>query len=218
MLVVCAGHGHRGRQDLRRRRGARRAPPAGPHRVGPQAGAVASTPPTDRPARRRRARRRHRRAGRRRVPAAPHLRACRWRRRWPPPRWAARSDADDAASTSCAGRTRPRRALGRARRRPAVAASPSTATASTSPRPSRADRVVLVADAGLGTINAVSLSVAPFARARARPVVVLNRYDPDDDLHRRNRTWLRSAPAARWSPTPSPWPTSCWAERCASRR
>jgi len=52
-----------------------------------------------------------------------------------------------------------------------------------------ADHMVLVADAGLGTINAVRLSVA--AIGRARPVtVVLNRYDEADDLHRRNREWL----------------------------
>ena len=52
------------------------------------------------------------------------------------------------------------------------------------------DRVVLVADAGLGTINAVVLSTAPFVEIGLVPVVVLNRYDPEDDLHRRNREWL----------------------------
>lgn len=51
-----------------------------------------------------------------------------------------------------------------------------------------ADLVVLVADAGLGTVNAVRLSAAAFGN---RPVVViLNRYDDGDDLHRRNRDWL----------------------------
>lgn len=50
------------------------------------------------------------------------------------------------------------------------------------------ERVVLVADAGLGTINAVRLSVAPL---RPWPLsVVLNRYDPIDDLHQRNWEWL----------------------------
>jgi hypothetical protein len=49
---------------------------------------------------------------------------------------------------------------------------------------------VLVADAGLGTINSVSLSIAPFAALGHRPVVMLNRYDPEVDLHRRNWTWL----------------------------
>jgi dethiobiotin synthetase len=48
--------------------------------------------------------------------------------------------------------------------------------------------VLLVADAGLGTLNAVRLSVA--ALAPAEPLVVLNRYDHDDPLHRANREWL----------------------------
>ena len=44
--------------------------------------------------------------------------------------------------------------------------------------------MVLVADAGLGTINAVRLSVGAFADF---PVVVaLNRYGDDDPLHARN--------------------------------
>lgn len=52
------------------------------------------------------------------------------------------------------------------------------------------DLIVLVADAGLGTINAVLLSLAPFA---GRPTVTfLNRFDPADDLHRRNLAWLRT--------------------------
>jgi dethiobiotin synthetase len=50
------------------------------------------------------------------------------------------------------------------------------------------DLVVLVADAGLGTINAVRLSVA--ALPGGPVVVVLNRYDGDNDLHLRNRRWL----------------------------
>lgn len=50
------------------------------------------------------------------------------------------------------------------------------------------DRIVLVADAGLGTINAVRLAAA---RLTAWPVsVVLNRYDSADLLHRRNWEWL----------------------------
>ncbi len=64
------------------------------------------------------------------------------------------------------------------------------------------DHVVLVADAGLGTINAVRLSLSALARVDgvgsattaeppAPPFVVLNRYDPASDLHRRNRAWLR---------------------------
>ncbi|MEO6317296.1 MAG: dethiobiotin synthase [Acidimicrobiales bacterium] len=54
----------------------------------------------------------------------------------------------------------------------------------------RPDRVVLVADAGLGTINAVRLSVEPFRAIGHAPYVVLNRFDPDEDLHRRNAKWL----------------------------
>lgn len=50
------------------------------------------------------------------------------------------------------------------------------------------DAVVLVAGAGLGTINSVLLSID--ALAPWRTIVVLNRFDPDDDLHRRNRDWL----------------------------
>lgn len=50
--------------------------------------------------------------------------------------------------------------------------------------------VVLVADAGLGTINAVLVSVAAFAGFDV--VVVLNRFDPADDLHARNLAWLRT--------------------------
>jgi dethiobiotin synthetase len=51
------------------------------------------------------------------------------------------------------------------------------------------DVIVLVADAGLGTINAVRLSVG--ALVSVSPVVVmLNRFESSDDLHVRNRAWL----------------------------
>lgn len=52
----------------------------------------------------------------------------------------------------------------------------------------RPDVVVLVADAGLGTINAVLLSVG--ALDRWPVIVVLNRFDESDDLHVRNHAWL----------------------------
>jgi dethiobiotin synthetase len=52
------------------------------------------------------------------------------------------------------------------------------------------DVVVLVADAGLGTINAVRLAVDALAGVPAPVVVVLNRFDAADDLHYRNRDWL----------------------------
>jgi len=48
--------------------------------------------------------------------------------------------------------------------------------------------VLLVADAALGTINVVRLSVD--ALAGHRVVVFLNRFDTTDELHRRNRDWL----------------------------
>jgi dethiobiotin synthetase len=53
------------------------------------------------------------------------------------------------------------------------------------------DRVVLVADAGLGTINAVLLSRDAFRAVGHDVVVLLNRFDDGDDLHRRNAEWLR---------------------------
>lgn len=54
------------------------------------------------------------------------------------------------------------------------------------------DLVLLVADAELGTINSVTLSLEALDRGAhvARPIVVLNRFDPMDELHRRNRDWL----------------------------
>jgi dethiobiotin synthetase len=54
----------------------------------------------------------------------------------------------------------------------------------------RPEAVVLVADAGLGTINAVLLSCPPFVELGLVPFVFLNRWDPEDDLHRRNRAWI----------------------------
>lgn len=55
------------------------------------------------------------------------------------------------------------------------------------------EAVVLVADAGLGTINAVRLSVAALRQrlgARTPIHVFLNRFDPANELHRRNLEWL----------------------------
>ena len=52
------------------------------------------------------------------------------------------------------------------------------------------DLVLLVADAGLGTINSVRLSLV--ALAPLPVVVLLNRFDPASDLHRRNREWLQA--------------------------
>jgi hypothetical protein len=63
--------------------------------------------------------------------------------------------------------------------------------------------VLLVADAGLGTINGVRLStdaLSPLVGGRsaknlgdgasARLIVALNRFDEEHDIHRRNRQWL----------------------------
>jgi len=72
----------------------------------------------------------------------------------------------------------------------------------------RPDLVVLVADAGLGTINAVRLSLdallpavdgsqtAPAAGGDRRPTpvaVVLDRFQELDEIHRRNLEWLASS-------------------------
>jgi dethiobiotin synthetase len=51
------------------------------------------------------------------------------------------------------------------------------------------DLALLVADAGLGTISAVRLAVR--ALDGLVTTVLLNRFDPGDDLHCRNRDWLR---------------------------
>lgn len=50
------------------------------------------------------------------------------------------------------------------------------------------DVVVIVADAGLGTINALHLSRDAFPGRRV--IAYLNRYDSRQDLHERNRRWL----------------------------
>jgi dethiobiotin synthetase len=51
------------------------------------------------------------------------------------------------------------------------------------------DALVLVASAGLGTVNAVSLAAAAL-RGIAPLTVAMNRFDAGNDLHRRNREWL----------------------------
>jgi dethiobiotin synthetase len=71
----------------------------------------------------------------------------------------------------------------------------------------RPDLVILVADAGLGTINAVRVSLdvllpaveklgtAPAPGSNPRPVpvaVVLDRFEELDEIHRRNLEWLAS--------------------------
>jgi dethiobiotin synthetase len=51
-------------------------------------------------------------------------------------------------------------------------------------------RVLLVADAGLGTLNSVRLCLR--ALGEMNTTVFLNRYDSTNDLHRRNAEWLRA--------------------------
>jgi dethiobiotin synthetase len=58
------------------------------------------------------------------------------------------------------------------------------------------DLVVLVADAGLGTINGVRLTVGALA-AEVPVIVVLNRFDAGDELHMRNRRWLAGSDGLR---------------------
>ena len=53
------------------------------------------------------------------------------------------------------------------------------------------DHIVLVADAGLGTINSIRPAVAALG-AVAAVTTLLNRYDAEVELHRRNLDWLRS--------------------------
>lgn len=52
-----------------------------------------------------------------------------------------------------------------------------------------ADLVTIVSPPGLGAINSVMLAVGAFAPLRS--IVLLNRFDPLDDLHVRNRKWLQ---------------------------
>ncbi len=59
------------------------------------------------------------------------------------------------------------------------------------------DVVMLVADAGLGTINGVRMSMDALATVTesmpgVRTLVVLDRFDGRHDIHRRNREWLEA--------------------------
>ncbi len=51
------------------------------------------------------------------------------------------------------------------------------------------DVVLLVADAGLGTINSIRLTVDALATLGRPMAIFLNRFDDTDDLHRRNQQW-----------------------------
>lgn len=54
------------------------------------------------------------------------------------------------------------------------------------------ESAVLVADAGLGTVNAVRLCIPPLATLGCPVAVLLNRFDASDDLHQRNLAYLRA--------------------------
>ena len=180
------------RQDVRRRGGAHRA--AASRSVGRGAQAGAELRP-DRPwsEGRRRAGGGHRRAPRRRVSPGPLLRrghgAADGSGRVGP----RRARPSTSSSSGCSGRRPPRRRVGRGRWWAAFADRQRRRRRRPLPR-AGSGRRRLVADAGLGTINAVVLSAGPFAALGHDPIVVLNRYDDGDDLHRRNRAWL----ADRW--------------------
>jgi dethiobiotin synthetase len=67
----------------------------------------------------------------------------------------------------------------------------------------RPDIVVLVADAGLGTINAVRLAVEALEpHVPGSIAVVLNRFVQGSDLHRRNLAWLTDRDSLRVFATP----------------
>ena len=53
------------------------------------------------------------------------------------------------------------------------------------------DVLILVADAGLGTLNTVRLTMDALVRLPVEVAVVLNRFDAGAELHQRNRSWLR---------------------------
>ena len=75
------------------------------------------------------------------------------------------------------------------------------------------DWVLLVADAGLGVINAVRLSVASLIAAEPvtgrRLLVVLNRFDPESSLHQRNLRWLTETDGLDVVTSPVSDPFSC---------
>jgi len=55
------------------------------------------------------------------------------------------------------------------------------------------DYVVLVADAGLGTINAIRLCMKALSGVKlsgVKVIVYLNRFDTNDTVHASNRRWL----------------------------
>ena len=164
LLVVRRRHGHRGRQDVVDRRG--RAGSCARDGVAVAARKPVQSVGARRTARRRRARRRHRRRPRHRVSRAPHATTSRGHRRWPPTSWGCRRSRSTTSRPSSPGPTVSRSASSKASAGLAPRSRP-TATTSTSHACSQPDLVVLVADAGLGTINAVRLSARRVRRLPA---------------------------------------------------
>lgn len=64
------------------------------------------------------------------------------------------------------------------------------------------DVLLLVADAGLGTINSIRLTMDALVRLPADIIVVLNRFDAGSELHQRNLSWLRGRDDVRLFKTP----------------
>ncbi|HEY6472074.1 MAG TPA: dethiobiotin synthase [Acidimicrobiales bacterium] len=64
------------------------------------------------------------------------------------------------------------------------------------------DVLLLVADAGLGTINSIRLTMDALVRLPADIIVVLNRFDAGLELHQRNLSWLRDRDGVRLFKTP----------------
>lgn len=69
----------------------------------------------------------------------------------------------------------------------------------------RPDATVLVADAGLGAINAVLLAVEALPH---QPVVFLNRFDPHDPVHAGNLAWLEKQSGLQVATTTGDLPTA----------
>jgi dethiobiotin synthase len=64
------------------------------------------------------------------------------------------------------------------------------------------DVLLLVADAGLGTINSIRLTMDALLRLPADVIVVLNRFDAGSELHQRNMSWLRDRDHTQLVKTP----------------
>ena len=114
--------------------------------------------------------------------------SARWPRRWPPSPWGGPAfTIADLAATSWSGPRAPMSGWSRARGASAPR-WPPTAMPSTFSPPSSPTLVVLVADAGLGTLSLVRMAADAL---RGWPLIVyLNGFEAGDELHGRNRDWL----------------------------